>query len=146
MTWLKLSDDYHDLCAGLSDAAYRTHTEALGWCMRKENAGHITRRDVHRFAETTDPWPAVTELVARGFWIDHGDETYRVAMHMEWQPEPEVLTARRKSEAERQKRKRQKAAGLDEDQMSRRDYPRDDTRDPGRDGTGRGKASQREGG
>lgn len=143
MTWLKLSDDFGDQCADLSDTAFRTHVEALLWTMRRETAGVVTTRDVSRFAESADGRDAVTELVARGFW-DEYDNGYLIRHHMEHQPEPEVLTARRRNDAERQRRKRRKAAGLENEQApSRRDSPRDDTRDhprdPGRVGSGTGK-------
>jgi len=68
VTWLKLSDDFHDQCAALSDAAYRTHVEALGWVMRRETGGSLSRRDVLRCIETEDPDAAIEELLAGGFW------------------------------------------------------------------------------
>jgi hypothetical protein len=137
---LKKSDDFADDCAraGLSDAAYRTHDEGLLWVMRRETGGWLDRLDLRRFAETRDPDAAVAELVAAGFWQPSGDG-WLVIHGMEHQPELEVLAARRKAAAERQRRKRAKAAGLD---VSRRDYPRDDPRDPGRVGSGRDGESQ----
>ncbi len=62
MTWAKLSDSFGDEVAGLSDAAFRTHVEALLWTMRRETDGHLAERDVRRFAETADPAAAVQEL------------------------------------------------------------------------------------
>lgn len=163
MTWTKLSDDFGDECADLSDAAFRTHTEGLLWTMRRETGGAVTTRDVSRFAESADWREAVTELVTRGFW-DQYDNGFLIQHHMQHQPEVEVLAARRRNDAERQRRKRRKAAGLVDDprepreaggsskpeanasqDMSRRDSdrdsqvddPRDHPRDPGRVGTGR---------
>ena len=141
MTWLKTSDDFGDQCAGLSDAAFRTHVEGLLWVMRRETGGQLDRRDVRRFAETANPDKAVQELVDHGFWTATGSG-YQIQHHMEHQPDPETLAARRANDAERQARRRRKAAGLDttSQRESRRDTPRDvtrdDPRDPGRDGSG----------
>ncbi len=107
MTWLKTSDDYPDDCAraGLSDAAYRTHHEALSWTMRRETGGAISVRDVRRFAETTDPDAAIAELVACGFW-EPDDDGYRIVHHMDHQPTPDELEQRRALRRERDRRYR----------------------------------------
>lgn len=140
MTWLKLSDDFHDECAGLSDPAYRTHVEGLGWVMRRETGGVVSCRDVRRFAETADPETAIEELLGRGLW-QRESSGYRIVHHMQHQPEPEVLARRRELDAARQRKKRRKAVGLSSPEESRHESRResrsDDTRDPGRDGTGR---------
>lgn len=136
MTWTKLSDDFGDQCARLSDAAFRTHVEALVWAMRRETGGYIDSRDVRRFGESPHAEMAVAELVAIGWWSIEG-QGYRIHHHMEHQPEPEVIAKRRALEAERQRRHRLKRAGLTEDDLSRRDTTRETTRDPGRVGSGR---------
>lgn len=111
MTWLKLSDDYHDQCATLSDAAYRTHTEALAWTMRRETGGFISDRDIRRFAESEQAEEAVKELLDREFWKP-APGGYRIGHHMEHQPEPDVLAKRRMDAARRQRRYRRKSARL----------------------------------
>lgn len=111
VTWLKLSDDYHDQCASLSDAAYRTHTEALGWAMRRETGGFISERDIRRFAESESSTDAVKELLDRGFW-EPAAGGYRIKHHMEHQPEPEVIAKRRENTARRVRRNRKRQAGL----------------------------------
>jgi hypothetical protein len=138
LTWLKTSDDYPDQCADLSDAAYRTHHEALSWVMRRENGGRIPYREVRRFAESTAAHTAVQELVEQGFWHDDGT-AYIVRHHMEHQPEPELIRKRREMAAERQRKARLKKAGITpmSQRESRRDVTRDKTRDSGRVGTGR---------
>jgi hypothetical protein len=135
MTWTKLSDDFGDQCAGLSDQAFRTHAEGLLWVMRRETGGWITDRDVRRFAESSGAAEAVTELVSCGFWsmVDGG---YRIEHGMADQVEVAVIEARRRTDALRQQKRRRKAAGLaggDEDDPSRRDTPRDSRRDTQRD-------------
>lgn len=140
MTWLKLSDDFSDECAELSDAAYRSHVEALGWCMRRETGGLLTKRDIRRCLETEDPWAAVDELLEAGFWVREG-ESYRIVHHINHQPEPDVLARRRERAAERQRKQRRKQAGLSDPARSQRESQRDERsksmRDPGRVGTGR---------
>lgn len=110
--WLKLSDDYHDQCADLSDAAYRTHTEALGWVMRRETGGYITDRDIRRFGESECAQMAVKELIRLGFWKSV-DDGYQILHHMEHQIEPEVIQKRRENTAQRVKRHRRKQAGVE---------------------------------
>ncbi|TCO22356.1 hypothetical protein EV652_110342 [Kribbella steppae] len=136
MTWTKLSDDFGDQVAGLSDAAFRTHVEALVWTMRRCTGGMLTDRDVRRFAESPDADAGVKELVALGYWTEE-DTGYRIRHHMEHQPEPDLVERRRGQAAERQRRKRRRDAGLVESHPSRRDSLSDDTRYPGRDGSGR---------
>lgn len=149
MTWTKLSDDFGDQCAALSDAAFRTHVEGLLWTMRRETGGQISARDLRRFAETHDPDVAAAELVAVGWWKPEPNG-WRIAHHMEHQPEPDLIARRRELDAGRQRRHRRRKAGLDRDDAapeSRRDSTRDTTRDPGRVGTGRdgtGKSSNEE--
>jgi hypothetical protein len=119
MTWLKLSDDFGDDCArvALSDAAFRTHVEALLWSMRRENRGHLDDRDVRRFAETTNSFRAINELLAVGFWVQDG-AGYRVLHAMDLQIEPDLLEHRRKLTAERMRRMRRRKAGLSEEDDS----------------------------
>lgn len=137
MTWTKLSDDFPDQCArvGLTDQAFRTHVEGLCWAMRRENGGLIDQRDIRRFAEVDNPAAAVVELLEIGWWVEEGVQL-RIVKHMEDQPEPDVIEARRTLAAERQRKKRRKDARLDVD-VSRSDNTRDDPRDPGRVGAGR---------
>jgi hypothetical protein len=134
VTWVKLSDDFAERAArsGLSDAAFRTHIEALLWTMRRETGGWVRTKDIRRFAETADPDDAIRDLVGHGWWdypyIDprypKDDEDYdvgcqqglfRIVANMDDQPEPEVIEARRRKTAERVKRHRRKMAGLDPD-------------------------------
>lgn len=141
MTWTKISEDFPEDCArvGLSDAAVRTHLEALVWAMRRENDGRLLTRDLSRLADTSDPTAAADELVAVGFWTQLPDG-WQIEHQMEHQPESEVIAAKRAANAERQRRLRRKAAGLEpdptpDDTSSQRESRRDETRDPERSGT-----------
>jgi hypothetical protein len=161
VTWVKLSDDFGERAArsGLSDAAFRTHIEALLWTMRRETGGWIHDRDIRRFAETANPAEAVRQLVGLGWWHHpagdgrhpSGDpdrepgadpSLFRIIANMDDQPEPDVIEARRRKTAERVKRHRRKMAGLDPDQPDSRSNGVTGrvTRDgSGRVGTGRPK-------
>lgn len=114
MTWTKLSDDFSDDCRALSDAAFRTHTEALIWSMRRETGGYLEAREVRRFAESPHADAAVDELIACGWWSIER-QGYRINHHMEHQPEPDLIATRRALTADRVKRHRRKKAGLAED-------------------------------
>jgi hypothetical protein len=143
VSWLKLSDTYHRELArlGLSDAAFRTHTEALNGVMDMESGGLLDVFDLPAYCHSRDRDRAVQELLDHGLWVRESDTVYRIVHHMEWQVEPEVLEARRAADAARQARARAKKAGLPPPQ-SRRDVTRDVTRDDprdhwsGRDGSG----------
>lgn len=89
MTWTKLSDDYSDDCWELSDAAYRLHTEGLTWSNRKLLNGSLPKDDVRRWAKRPE---AADELVARGWWKDHGDE-YQIIHHACYQRTREQVLA-----------------------------------------------------
>ena len=138
MTWTKLSDDFGDQCAALSDHAFRTHVEGLLWSMRRETDGAITMRDLRRFAESRDWMAAVDELVQAGFW-EACDNGFLINHHMEHQPESEIIAQRRASTAERVRRHRRKQAGLDKASNAvTNSVTRRVTRDgSGRVGTGR---------
>lgn len=143
MTWLKLSDDYSDMLDELSDAAYRTHTEALNLAMKRERGPILPKPLLLRHMNSARAVEAIAELLDAGMWVDLGP-AYRVLFGMEHQPEPDVIAARKLNDAERQRRRRRKLAGLSDPDPSRRDTPRDVTpdvradypRDPGRVGSG----------
>jgi hypothetical protein len=108
MVWAKLDDAYGDDCARLSDAAFRTHTEGLGWTMRRVTEGHITARDLRRFAETADPETAVAELTECGWWKDHpGGDGWQIVHDMDHQRTREQIEADRAATADRQRRWRE---------------------------------------
>jgi hypothetical protein len=127
VTWVKLSDDFAERAArsGLSDAAFRTHVEALLWTMRRETGGWIRMRDIKRFAETKDPEAAARQLVGLGWWDypvgddrypgDYEPDQFKIVAGMDDQPEPDVIEARRRKTADRVRRHRRKMAGLDPD-------------------------------
>ena len=73
MTWTKLGEEFSDAARDLSDAAFRTHIEALMWSNRRGLDLQVPKRDLKRFAETDDPDTAVKALVAAGWWQDCGD-------------------------------------------------------------------------
>lgn len=110
MTWTKLSDDFPVECRDLSDAAFRTHVEALIWTMLREGNDVVSARDIRRFAESPDSAEAVNELVRGGFW-EQLDDGFRVMHHREHQPTPEEIAARRAKDAKRQERRRRHLSG-----------------------------------
>jgi hypothetical protein len=85
MTWSKRGQEFSDECAmaGLTDAAYRTHSEAIDWLYRIEELSLlIPKRMLPRFAGSDSVGDAVEQLVGLGFWrtcgssweiVHHGD-------------------------------------------------------------------------
>lgn len=77
MTWTKTGTEFPGDCAAveLSDAAYRTHHEVIQWLYdREEYRCKIARHRVLKIAESEKAEAAIRELVAVGFWKDHGTE------------------------------------------------------------------------
>jgi len=104
MTWSKYGSEYSDELAnaGVSDGAYRTHTEAIGWLYRIEDVKlRIPKHLLRRFAGSPDYEIAVKELAERGFWRDRGD-TWEIVHHAD--------VIRQSIQAQRQKRDRDKRA------------------------------------
>lgn len=140
--WLKLSDDFGELCARLelSDAAFRTHVEGMAWAMQRENGGKVYKNEVKRFAESDQYQNAVDELVRKDCWSVN-EKGYIIKLHMEHQIEPEVIAARRNANAQRQRKSRLNMLRRSKETPQptndfARDTTRDDTRDAGLDGSG----------
>jgi hypothetical protein len=85
MSWTKLGDEFLPAAADLSDAAYRTHTEALSWSSWRLLDLRIPKRDLLRFANTDDPERAAKELVEADWWEDNGDHWWIGVRWPEWQ-------------------------------------------------------------
>jgi hypothetical protein len=87
MTWTKTGDEFADECWTLSDAAYRLHHEGLTWSNRKQTAGRLDKDEMLRWAKRPG---AADELVAIGWWEDHGDH-YQLIHHLGYQRTPEQV-------------------------------------------------------
>lgn len=82
MTWTKTTTEFPDNCAeaGLSDAAYRTHHEAISYiCAQENTACTIKKATMRRWAGSDRAQSAADELVSASWWIDHG--TYWEIVH-----------------------------------------------------------------
>jgi hypothetical protein len=83
MTWPKFGSEFPDECAhhGLSDAAFRTHVEAIVYLYRvEEYEMRIPKHLVRRFAGSSEWATAAADLVKVGFWRDDGN-AYVVVHH-----------------------------------------------------------------
>jgi hypothetical protein len=87
MTWTRTGDEFADECWTLSDAAYRLHHEGLTWSNRKSCDGKLAKDDMVRWAKRLD---AAEELVAIGWWKDHGDH-YQIVHHIGYQRTAEQI-------------------------------------------------------
>ena len=106
MTWTKLGDEWPDSARDLSDAAYRTHVDALCWSNRRGLDLVVPKRELRRFAETDDPDTAVAELVAAGWWEDRGDRWWIGVQFADWQQEAAVVKQKRDASALTSRRNR----------------------------------------
>ena len=111
MVWAMLDDHYGEESAPLSDAEFRTHTEALVWVMDHDNVsgGLITERDLRRFAETPDPLKAVAGLVDKGWWETRDDgASWQMLRDIGRQRSAERIAADKAANAARQARSRER--------------------------------------
>lgn len=80
MTWTKFGAEFFDQCAdaGLTDAAVRTHCEAIGWLyhINRPNVRDLSipPRALRRFANSEDYEAGVAQLVRVEFWRDEGEQ------------------------------------------------------------------------
>lgn len=135
MTWTKLGDEFPDGAADLSDAAWRTHAEALMWSNRRLLDLVIPKRDLRRLAfspavDVADPDgdAVVKELVEHGWWTDQGDSWSIANRWPEWQRDRAQVERARERETERKRRQRAHARG----DHSLCDAPCSSTPDPSR--------------
>jgi hypothetical protein len=118
MTWTKLSDDWCDRPAmlQLSYEARWLALEALVWCNRHGQDGHVSRAALRRITDVPDPEACATELVAAGLWTATGD-----GWDMDWSDQPTAVEVDRQQQLKRERQQR----WLD----SRRDASRDASKD-----------------
>lgn len=110
MTWLKLSDDFSRDMAfhRVSDAAFRTHVEALNRCMFRLNEGVIQVNELNRFLESPLWSQSVDELIDKGLWsMNEDDDSFTVHHAMEYQRTPDQVAKEREGNKERQRRRRE---------------------------------------
>ncbi|HEY1319560.1 MAG TPA: hypothetical protein VGF32_04905 [Streptosporangiaceae bacterium] len=119
MTWTKTGSEFSDECAAaaISDSAYRTHHEAIGWLYQIEDTTLRIRKGLIRRFAGSDLWEsAAKELADAGFWRDHGD-AWEILHHAD--------VIRQSIAAQQQKRDRDKRA-----QRGHRRRARDNPEDP----------------
>ena len=111
MTWTKLGDEFGPESAGLTDAEFRTHVEALIYSNWRLLDLHVPKSEVRRFAGSADAEAAVDGLVVKGWWDDRGDAWHVGVRFGEWQRDRAQVEARRAYLAEAQRRSRSHKAG-----------------------------------
>lgn len=83
MTWRKTGSEFDDECAlaDLSNGAYRTHMEAIGYIYGVElMTCRFPKRSLPRFAASPSLSADINELIGAGFWKD-ADKDYEVVHH-----------------------------------------------------------------
>lgn len=109
--WTKFGDEFSDEARDMSDAAFRTHAEALMWSNRRGLDLLIPKRDIKRFAETADPDLAAKELVHASWWEDRGDAWWIGVRFADWQIESSVVARKREQSVLTTRRNRMHKAG-----------------------------------
>jgi hypothetical protein len=81
LTDVRLDSRFDDAAGELSDAAFRTHVEALCWVVRNRTGGYINADDLRRFTGRADRLPAVEELVDAQWWATRLDDPGWIVVH-----------------------------------------------------------------
>jgi hypothetical protein len=104
MAYAQFDDGFadHPKVRGLGDAAFRLHVAGIVYCSRYLTDGRIMRDDVpdlvRRYRSS-----ALTELVAKGLWLERGTY-FEIHDYLQWNDSREVVEARREAKAARQAR------------------------------------------
>jgi hypothetical protein len=83
MTWRKTGIEFDDQCADvdLSDHAYRTHMEAIGYIYKtRADDCLVNKGALRRFATSDKAREGIKELIDHGFWRDRSTH-YEVVHH-----------------------------------------------------------------
>ncbi|MBX6749997.1 MAG: hypothetical protein IRY85_10080 [Micromonosporaceae bacterium] len=100
MPWVRFDDRYpvNRKVGGLSDAAFRLHTEAIFWCARELTDGRIARDELKLVSGIARPDRHVPELVRRGLW-DETDDGWQIHDYLDYQPSRAKVLADRERKA-----------------------------------------------
>jgi hypothetical protein len=132
VTWTKLGDELRLEARDLSDAAFRTHIEALLWSGELHLDLRIPEGDLYRFAESGEAGKAAEELVSRGWWRARRDGWYIGCRHPEWQPTWKSVEATRAAWRDRSRRRRRRSKESNKETTDPYPYPYPDTRSDSR--------------
>ena len=107
MSYTLLGDEFSDDTdiAGLSDAAVRTHIDALIWSSSRRLDLEIPKKDLPRFAFSEKREDAVVELCGVKWWLEHKDR-WTVVHRAQWQWTSSQHEARKLSNLRAQKHRR----------------------------------------
>lgn len=111
MSWTKLGDEFAFESEDLSDAAMRTHIDALIYSNTRLRDFLVPKKALVRFANSDLRITAAAELVAAGWWEDRGEEWFIGCRFPEWQRERAEVEHRRAYLREAQMRSRRHRRG-----------------------------------
>lgn len=100
MPWVRFDDNYPTSrkVGGLSDAAFRLHTEAIFWCARELTDGRIAGDELKQVSGIARPDRHVAELVRRGLWAET-DDGWEIHDYLKYQPSRAKVLADRDAKA-----------------------------------------------
>jgi hypothetical protein len=116
VTWCKLGTEFFDQAVdvGLSDAAVRTHAEAIAWLygLDREDVTDLSipKHLVRRFAGSPDYEVGVEQLVSIGWWIE--TSTSYVVVHHGDVVRSSLAAQRKHREDEKERQRRKRAAAV----------------------------------
>lgn len=91
MPWVRFDDQFtvHRKVSGLSDPAFRLHSEAIFWCARNLTDGFVLAADLPVLATARRPLKFVPELVSRCNWHEAASvcSSKKCPAHLDHRPE-----------------------------------------------------------
>lgn len=144
MTWSKFGTEFRDECgeAALSDAAFRTHVEAVMYLYGVESMElRVQRRQIRKWAGSDDFEAAIVELVRVGFWEADGDG-WRVIHHAGVFRASLGYQLRERERSKEAKRRPPRAGTREGTRAGTREVTREGTRAGTREGTREGTRPQ----
>lgn len=116
MPWVRFDDQFplHRKVKGLSDGAFRLHTETIFWCARNMTDGFVPAEDIPSITAVRRPHKFIPELVRRGGWVERADG-WQIHDYLDWQPSRAKIEHKQETKANRQSRWLARRKGKDRD-------------------------------
>lgn len=101
MPWIRFEDNFpeHPKVLAVSDAAFRLHVRAVGYCSRLLTDGLLTRAALGSLGQGRRGMRLAAELVEAGLWEEDG-ENYKVHDYLHYQPSRADVVAVREARAQ----------------------------------------------
>jgi len=101
MPWIRFEDNFpeHPKVLEVTDAAFRLHVRAVGYCSRLLTDGRLTLSALSSLKHGRWGLRLAAELVQAGLW-EQGDDGYQIHDYLHYQPSKADVVAVREARSE----------------------------------------------